>query len=104
MFELVATRETMGWSLGALARQGRLVFVGYSEDDLRVHPIQLVVGEQVVTASVGCTLAELRESVDLVASGRVETVVDRTVPLDRFQEAVDALAAGQLVGRAVLRP
>jgi propanol-preferring alcohol dehydrogenase len=104
VFELVATRETMGWSLAMLAKRGRLVFVGYSEDDLRVHPIQLVVGEQLVTASVGCTLAELQESVDLVASGRVKTVVDRTVPLDRFQEAVDALSAGALVGRAVLLP
>lgn len=104
VFELVATRETMGWSLAMLGKRGRLVFVGYSEDDLRVHPIQLVVGEQVVTASVGCTLAELEQSVDLVASGRVKTVVDRTLPLDRFQEAVDALSAGSLVGRAVLVP
>lgn len=104
VFELVATRETMGWSLAALAKRGRLLFVGYSEDDLRVHPIQLVVGEQVITASVGNTLAELRESVELVAAGRVKTVVDRTLPLERFQEAVDALAAGGLVGRAVLLP
>ena len=104
VFELVATRETLGWSLAMLGKRGRLVFVGYSEDDLRVHPIQLVVGEQVVTGSVGCTLAELGQSVELVASGRVKTVVDRTVPLDRFQEAVDALSSGALVGRAVLLP
>jgi len=104
VFELVATRETMGWSLAALAKRGRLVFVGYSEDALQVHPIQLVVGEQVVTASVGCTLAELRQAVDLVSEGRVRTVVDRTLPLERFQEGVDALASGALVGRAVLVP
>lgn len=104
VFELVATRETMGWSLAMLGKRGRLVFVGYSEDDLRVHPIQLVVGEQIVTASVGNTLAELALAVDLVASGRVRTVVDRTVPLERFQQAVDALSAGSLVGRAVLLP
>jgi propanol-preferring alcohol dehydrogenase len=104
VFELVATRETMGWSLAALAKRGRLVFVGYSQDDLRVHPIQLVVGEQVVTASVGNTLAELRQALELVADGRVRTVVDRTLPLDRFQEGLDAVARGALVGRAVLTP
>jgi propanol-preferring alcohol dehydrogenase len=104
VFELVATRETMGWSLAALAKRGRLVFVGYSQDDLRVHPIQLVVGEQVVTASVGNTLAELHQAVELVADGRVRTVVDRTLPLDRFQEGLDAVARGALVGRAVLTP
>jgi alcohol dehydrogenase, propanol-preferring len=104
VFELVAIRETMGWSLGALAKRGRLVFVGYSEDRLDVHPIQLVVGEQEITASVGNTLAELHLAVELVASGRVRTVVARTLPLERFQEGVDALAAGKLVGRAVLVP
>jgi propanol-preferring alcohol dehydrogenase len=104
VFELVATKETMDASLGALAKRGRLVFVGYSEDRLQVHPIQLVVGEQVVTASVGCTLAELRRSVELVADGRVRTVVDRTLPLERFQDGLDALRQGALVGRAVLTP
>jgi propanol-preferring alcohol dehydrogenase len=104
VFELVATRETMGWSLAALAKRGRLVFVGYSEDALQVHPIQLVVGEQVVTASVGNTLAELRASVELVADGRVRTVLDRTLPLASFQEGLDALQRGALVGRAVLVP
>jgi propanol-preferring alcohol dehydrogenase len=104
VFELVATRETMAASAAALAKRGRLVFVGYSEDSFTIHPIQLVVGEQIVTASVGNTLAELRQAVDLVAAGKVRTVVDRTLPLDRFQEGFDALRAGQLVGRAVLVP
>jgi D-arabinose 1-dehydrogenase-like Zn-dependent alcohol dehydrogenase len=94
----------MAASVAALAKRGRLVFVGYSEDAFQVHPIQLVVGEQIVTASVGNTLAELQTAVDLVASGRVKTVVDRTLPLERFQEGFDALAAGRLVGRAVLVP
>ncbi|ABS27261.1 alcohol dehydrogenase catalytic domain-containing protein [Anaeromyxobacter sp. Fw109-5] len=104
VFELVATRETMAASSRALAKRGRLVFVGYSEDTFEIHPIQLVVGEQVVTASVGNTLAELQAAVELVAAGRVKTVVDRVLPLERFQEGIDALAAGRLVGRAVLAP
>ncbi|BDG01245.1 zinc-binding dehydrogenase [Anaeromyxobacter oryzae] len=104
VFELVATRETMDASVKALGKRGRLVFVGYSEDAFQVHPIQLVVNEQVVTASVGNTLAELRLAVDLVAQGRVRTVVDRTLPLERFQDAIDSLQAGRLVGRAVLVP
>jgi propanol-preferring alcohol dehydrogenase len=63
-----------------------------------------VVGEQIVTASVGNTLAELRESVELVATGRVSTVVDRTLPLERFEEGFAALREGRLSGRAVLLP
>ncbi len=104
VFELVATGDTMAASVKALGRRGRLVFIGYSGDALQVQPIQLVANEQVVTASVGSTLAELRLAVDLIAQGRVRTVVDQTLPLDWFQEAIDRLQAGRLVGRAVLVP
>ena len=104
VFECVGTAETMTASSAALGRRGRLVFVGYSADSFTVHPIQLVVFEQRVLGSVGATLADLYEAVDLVARGVVRTVVDRTLPLAQFQTALDALERGELVGRAVLVP
>lgn len=104
VFELVARKDTMAASTAALAKRGRLVFIGYSEDSYTVHPIQLVITEASVTGSVGNTLGELMRAVDLVARGKVATVVDRTLPLERFQDGLDALARGELIGRAVLRP
>ena len=104
VFELVATKVTMAACTQALAKRGRLVFIGYSEDSFTVHPIQLVVTEASVTGSVGNTLGELVRSVDLVARGTVRTVVDRVLPLAEFQKGVDALARGELVGRVVLKP
>jgi propanol-preferring alcohol dehydrogenase len=104
VFELVATKETMAESTAALAKRGRLVFIGYSEDSYTVHPIQLVITEASVTGSVGNTLDELVRAVDLVARGRIQTVVDRTLPLGDFQKGIDALQQGQLIGRAILKP
>jgi alcohol dehydrogenase, propanol-preferring len=104
VFELVATRETMAASTAAIAKRGRLVFIGYSEDSYTVHPIQLVITEASVTGAVGNTLGELVRAVDLVARGKIRTVVDRTLPLGEFQKGIDALAKGQLIGRAVLKP
>ena len=104
VFELVATKETMAASTAAVAKRGRLVFIGYSEDSYTVHPIQLVITEASVTGSVGNSLGELVRAVDLVAAGKIRTVVDRTLPLGEFQKGLDALAKGQLIGRAVLRP
>jgi propanol-preferring alcohol dehydrogenase len=104
IFECVGTAETMRAASAALGRRGRLVFVGYSADSFSVHPIQLVVFEQRVLGTVGATLGDLHEAVDLVARGVVRTVVDRTLPLDRFQDGLDALARGELLGRAVLVP
>lgn len=104
VFELVATAPTMAASVAMLARRGRLVFVGYSEDALTVPPIQLVILEAQVMGSVGNTLAELEEAVQLVADGKVKTVVDRVLPLESYREALDALRAGRVLGRMVLQP
>ena len=104
VFELVATEHTMAASSAMLARRGRLVFVGYSEDAFTVHPIQLVILEAQVLGSVGNTLAELEEAVRLVAEGKVRTVVDRVLPLESYAAGLDALRQGSVVGRVVLAP
>lgn len=104
VFELVATAETMGPAARMLAKRGRLVFIGYSQDRFDIHPIELVIGETSVMGSVGNTLAELEEAVRLVGEGRVRTLVDRVIPLERFEEGLDALRRGEVAGRVVLRP
>lgn len=104
VFELVATRDTMEHSVASLAKRGRLVFIGYSEDAFTVHPIQLVINEANVMGSVGNTLDELHLAVRLVGEGKIKTVVDRCLSLSRFQEGIDALTNGDLVGRVVLVP
>lgn len=104
VMELVATNATMEESTKAIAKRGRLVFIGYSEDSYTVHPIQLVITEASVMGSVGNTLAELKQAVDLVSRGIVTTVVDHTLPLEEFQKGIDALKRGEPVGRVVLLP
>jgi alcohol dehydrogenase, propanol-preferring len=104
VFECVGTKESMKEASAALGRRGRLVFVGYSPASFTVHPIQLVVFEQNVMGSVGATLNDLYEAVELVERGVVRTVVDRTLPLEQFESGLDALERGELVGRAVLVP
>jgi propanol-preferring alcohol dehydrogenase len=104
VFECVGTEESMKEASAALGRRGKLVFVGYSPDSFTVHPIQLVVFEQKVMGSVGATLNELYEAVDLVERGVVRTVIDRTLPLEQFESGLRALESGELVGRAVLVP
>lgn len=104
VFELVATSPTMGASTAMLAKRGRLVFIGYSEDAYQVHPIQLVVNEATVTASVGSTRADVEEALALVADGIVRTRVERTLPLERWEEGFESLREGTAVGRIVLTP
>lgn len=104
VFELVGTAETMANSVNILAKRGRLVLIGYSEDLFTAVTVLLVIKEAVVTASVGATLDELKETVDLAARGVIKAVVDREYPLEGVNEALEDLRAGRIIGRAVLKP
>lgn len=104
VFECVGTAETMKEASASLGRRGRLVFIGYSEDSFTVHPIQLIVFEQKVLGSVGATLDDLHEAVNLVKRGVVRTLVDRTLPLDQYQDGLQALEQGELLGKIVMVP
>lgn len=104
VFDLVANAETMSICPRLLARRGRLVFTGYSEDHLDLNPLHLVLREIQVLGAVGNTLAELRQTVDLAARGELRGVVGPIFPLERANDALDALRRGRIVGRAVLIP
>ena len=102
--DTAGTPETLNAGLGALGRGGRLVVVGYDGQDLTVNPLGLVVPEQSVRASVGCTRAELTQALDLAARGLLRSRVDGTYPLEQVGDALERLRAGDVVGRLVLTP
>jgi len=55
-----------------------------------------------VTASVGNTLGELVQAVDLAASGKIRAVVDRRILLEELPATLESLQRGEIVGRAVV--
>ena len=104
IFELVGTRETMDVSLQCLRKRGRLVFIGYSEDQLIATPLLLVIGEVQILASVGSTQQDLIDAVNLASAGKLRQVIDRTGPLTDVNDTLNALKNGEIAGRAVLTP
>lgn len=104
VYELVGVRETMDNSLKMLSKRGRLIFIGYSWDRLVANPLELVVKEAVITASVGNTLLELVEAINLVARGKVKTIVSKVARLEEINNVLKDLREGKVVGRAVIDP
>lgn len=103
VLEFVGSAATLPESLESLGRAGRLVFVGYTpEVPLSVFPHRLVRGEVEIVGSRANTTQELRETIDLVARGRVRPVVDRIFPLEEIEEAFAALREGRALGRNVV--
>ena len=102
VFELVGTTATMRNATAMLRRRGRLVLIGYTAEQYGIHPIDLIVRELRVLGSVGATLQDLYDVVDLVAAGRIRSIVDMTLRLEDFEAGLQALEAGLLTGRAIL--
>jgi propanol-preferring alcohol dehydrogenase len=104
VFDLVGTAASMTASAAMLRRRGRLVLIGYTADQFSIHPVALIVREIAVFGSVGSTLGDLHDAVDLVARGLMRPVIDRTTPLADFSDALAAVEAQDLTGRIVLTP
>jgi alcohol dehydrogenase, propanol-preferring len=103
VLEFVANADTLPSAYSSLKRAGRLVFVGYTPElSLSVMPHALVRNEFEIVGSRANTKQELQETVDLVARGRIQPIIDTVIPLAEVERAFDALRQGRCLGRNVL--
>lgn len=64
----------------------------------------MIVYEQTVVGSVGATLEDLKEAVQYVGEGKIRTVVDSVISLDKFQDGLDRIKSCDCVGKIVCLP
>jgi D-arabinose 1-dehydrogenase-like Zn-dependent alcohol dehydrogenase len=103
VIDTVGTPATLAQAEQLVRPGGRIVAVGYGVDRTIELPSARVVLEEIeVVGSRYVARDELERAIRLVADGRVQTVVDRVLPLERANEAFAALEAGEVVGRVVL--
>jgi len=103
VIDTVATDETTELAIEVIRRGGRIVDVGHGPATRTSIPTRrLVLDEIQVMGSRYATRHEMARAIALVGQGRVRPIVGLTRPLDRAQEALDALANGEFVGRAVI--
>ena len=102
-FELVGTSASMVAGLRALARRGTFVSIGYTSDELKIHPVELILSETRIVSSVAASKRDLEAAVQLAADGRIQTVIDTRYPLEDVQVALDRLRSRQVKGRNVLK-
>lgn len=101
--DTVGTPATISQAERLVRPGGRIVVVGYGVDrSFELPSARFVLEEVEVVGSRYVAREELERAIRLVADGRVQTVVDRVLPLERANEAFAALEAGEVVGRVVL--
>jgi Zn-dependent alcohol dehydrogenase len=107
-FEALGRPETFELAHSALAEGGRMVAVGIAAGATTANlPITPIVrrGQSIIGSFGARTRAELPRVVALAAEGGVDLrrLVTRRYALDDVAEAFDALAAGEISGRAVIQ-
>ncbi|HEX5781215.1 MAG TPA: alcohol dehydrogenase catalytic domain-containing protein [Solirubrobacteraceae bacterium] len=101
--DTVGTPATIAQAEQLVRPGGRIVLVGYGVDrSFELPSARFVLEEVEVVGSRYVARDELERAIRLVADGRVQTVVDRVLPLEQANEAFAALEAGEVVGRVVL--
>jgi propanol-preferring alcohol dehydrogenase len=85
-----------------LAKRGRFVSTGYTDQSLNVHPIEFILSETSFVATVAATRQDLVDAIDLAARGAMTVPIAGRFPLDGVQDALDTLRQRGVLGRQVL--
>lgn len=101
-FELVGSADTMRAGIRSLGPDGCLTIIGYSGDELAIHPIELILSEIRIVSSVAASRQDLETAIRLAADGRLRVHIDTRYPIDDISLALERLRARQVQGRNVL--
>lgn len=104
---LVFSAKMAGFYTGlrSLRRSGLFVAVGLpatSEGNFELNPFEIFMLDPTIIYSAVGTVQDMRELVELAASGAVRSHVSRVGPIDELDTIFDELQAGSYLGRAVL--
>jgi propanol-preferring alcohol dehydrogenase len=101
-FELVGTTRSMTAGVRSLAKGGRFVSTGYTDQSIEIHPIEFILSETSLVSTVAATPVDLRAALGLAAAGAMRVPVAGRFPLAGLEEALAALRRRGVLGRQVL--
>ncbi len=101
-FELVGTEATMAAGIRSLAKTGSFVAIGYTDEELRISPVDLILGERRILSSVAAARRDLVTALQLAAAGRLKATIDTRYPLDEIDTALSRLRNREVKGRNLI--
>ena len=101
-FELVGTTQTMNAGIRSLAKAGRFVSTGYTDQSIDIHPIEFILPETSFVSTVAATRLDLQDALGLAAVGALTVPIAATYPMDGIHDALTALRKRSVLGRQVL--
>jgi alcohol dehydrogenase, propanol-preferring len=101
-FELVGTTQTMTAGIRSLAKGGRFVSTGYTDQQLEIHPIEFILPETTFVSTVAATRLDLQDALALASMGALAVPIAGRYPIEGINDALDALRKRAVLGRQVL--
>lgn len=101
-FELVGTTRTMTAGVRSLAKTGTFVSIGYTDEEIQLSPIDLILGERRIFSSVAAAKQDLETALQLAGDGRMDAAIDTRYPLDELPTALTRLRNREVQGRNVI--
>ncbi|HTG48210.1 MAG TPA: alcohol dehydrogenase catalytic domain-containing protein [Actinomycetota bacterium] len=101
-FELVGTTASMLAGIRSLAKGGRFVSTGYTDQQLEVHPIEFILPETTFVSTVAATRLDLQDALAMAGAGALTVPIAASYPIDGIHDALDALRKRAVLGRQVL--
>ena len=86
----------------SLTRRGTAALIGYTSEELKIHPIDLILSEIRIVSSVAAARHDLETALRLAADGQVSVTIDTRYPLDEINTAIERLRARDVRGRNVV--
>jgi len=96
-FEVIGNPKVIANAFGSVRGGGRLVVVGYTPKDVTLNAGRIMFREMEVVGSLGCRPVDYPPIIEMARTGkiRVTPLISGRFPLDKINDAFDALRSGK---------
>jgi alcohol dehydrogenase len=101
--DFAGSEKSMAFATSVIARGGKIVISGLMGGNFNLPMVHWVYKRMTIEGFMTGTLAEAHEMMALARAGKIKPTPMREEPMADVQKWIDALRAGQVVGRIVLR-
>jgi alcohol dehydrogenase len=101
--DFAGNEKSMAFAVSVLARGGKIVVSGLMGGHFSLPMVQWVYKRMTIEGFMVGTLSEAQELMSLARAGKIKPTPMREEPMADVQKWIDALRAGQVVGRIVLK-
>ena len=101
--DCVGTRETIRQGLSLIRPGGKVLVIGYLDEEFAIPSLDLFLHEKEIIGCRGSTKGDLEAVTELVSKGKIVPLVGKHYPLSEIRAAAETLKSGDVIGRIVLQ-